>query len=315
MSVSLEWERFGRPDVPGRSGGAHRWRSRSRCRAAVRRVTGVTRNLSQEGAFVATRRPPSVGELVTLRLSVPGNAVPLSVDAEVRWLRRIADPRPARWDRRLVRQAAVRRVALHRLVAARARANLPPGQPPTGMWSQIRSVAIAAGLLVMYAGGVAHATEVGYSRKYGVGCDGRGSDWTVGKIWVGQTNAIDMGLGFYGYGYRGGCYRDRDGRDICERRFGHGSTSFHVDYLGVEAASIAPHSSTGTSAWAGASSSAAIRAPTIAGTRACARQSGSTDLPPAQLPRGVPGDRARLLLRARHVPGDGGGLGRAGVLL
>ena len=52
-----------------------------------------------------------------------------------------------------------------------------------------------------------------------------------GKIWIGQTNAIDMGLGFYGYGYRGGCFRDRDGRAICDRRYGHGSSSVHVDYL------------------------------------------------------------------------------------
>ena len=58
---------------------------------------GVTGNISQEGAFVATRRPPSVGEKITLRLAVPGHAVPLAVNADVRWLRPIADPagRPA----------------------------------------------------------------------------------------------------------------------------------------------------------------------------------------------------------------------------
>ena len=48
-------------------------------------------DISQQGAFVATHRPPSVGERVTLRLAVPGLAVPLAVDAQVRWLRTIAD--------------------------------------------------------------------------------------------------------------------------------------------------------------------------------------------------------------------------------
>lgn len=59
--------------------------------------TGVTRNLSQEGAFVATRRPPSVGERLTLRLAVPGHDVPLAISALVRWLRPIDDAagRPA----------------------------------------------------------------------------------------------------------------------------------------------------------------------------------------------------------------------------
>ena len=47
----------------------------------------------------------------------------------------------------------------------------------------------------------------------------------------GSTNAIDLGVGFYGYGLRGGCFRDRDGRAICDRRYGHGSTSIHLDYL------------------------------------------------------------------------------------
>ena len=90
MSVSFEWKRIDVPTSPGRSG-----RAPVEIPVAMQgggaSWTGVTRNLSQEGAVVATRRPPSVGELVTLRLSVPGNAVPLSVDAEVRWLRPIAD--------------------------------------------------------------------------------------------------------------------------------------------------------------------------------------------------------------------------------
>src|SRR6185503_16815289 len=93
---------------------------------------------------------------------------------------------------------------------------------------RITAIAIAA---VLCASGVAHATEVGYSRKYGVGAVVGDPTGLSGKIWIGQTNAIDIGLGFYGYGYRGGCFRDRDGRAICDRRYGHGSSSVHVDYL------------------------------------------------------------------------------------
>src|SRR5262245_25198408 len=90
------------------------------------------------------------------------------------------------------------------------------------------AIAIAA---VVCAGGVAHATEVGYSRHYGVGAVVGDPTGLSGKAWVGPTNAIDLGLGFYGYGFRGGCFRDRDGRPVCDRRYGYGSTSLHVDYL------------------------------------------------------------------------------------
>src|SRR4029453_15580957 len=89
-------------------------------------------------------------------------------------------------------------------------------------------VAIATVLLVC-ASGVAHSTEVGYSRKYGLGAVVGDPTGLSGKMWVGPTNAIDLGLGFYGYGFRGGCFRDRDGRAICDRRYGNGSTSFPLD--------------------------------------------------------------------------------------
>ena len=105
----------------------------------------------------------------------------------------------------------------------------------------------------MYAGGVAHATEVGYSRQYGLGAVVGDPTGLSGKLWVGPTNAIDLGVGFYGYGFRGGCFRDRDGRAICDRRYGHGSTSIHVDYLWQSKLIDARRSSTGTSARARAS--------------------------------------------------------------
>ena len=47
-----------------------------------------TRNISPEGAFIATRRPLWVGEPVTLRFSFPGYHVPIGIRAEVRWIRR-----------------------------------------------------------------------------------------------------------------------------------------------------------------------------------------------------------------------------------
>jgi hypothetical protein len=97
----------------------------------------------------------------------------------------------------------------------------------TKMW-RTAAIAIAA---VVCASGVARATEVGYSRQYGVGAQVGDPTGLSGKIWVGQTNAIDLGIGFYGYGYRGGCFTDRDGRLVCDHRYGYGSTSVHADYL------------------------------------------------------------------------------------
>lgn len=87
-------------------------------------------------------------------------------------------------------------------------------------------------VVLMGANGVARATtEVGYTRHYGLGGVVGDPTGLSGKLWLGPTNAIDLGVGFYGYGVRGGCFRDRDGRAICDRRYGHGSSSIHLDYL------------------------------------------------------------------------------------
>jgi len=48
-------------------------------------IAAVTRNISPDGAFVATRWPLRVGQQVTLRLGIPGYGVPIR--AEVRWVR------------------------------------------------------------------------------------------------------------------------------------------------------------------------------------------------------------------------------------
>ena len=91
MSAAFEWGRV--DDVqqsPARSG-----RARLELPVLVEgdgaTCAGITRNISQEGAFVAVRRPPSVGDRLTLRLAVPGHEVPLAIKAEVRWLRPIDD--------------------------------------------------------------------------------------------------------------------------------------------------------------------------------------------------------------------------------
>jgi uncharacterized protein (TIGR02266 family) len=82
----FDWERY-----DARTSPAHAGRARLAIPVELQSdgasFDGVTGNISQDGAFVATPRPPSVGERVTLRLAVPGHAVLLAVDAEVRWLR------------------------------------------------------------------------------------------------------------------------------------------------------------------------------------------------------------------------------------
>ena len=50
-------------------------------------IAAVTRNISPDGAFVATPWPLRVGQKVTLRLTIPGYSVPIVVKAEVRWVR------------------------------------------------------------------------------------------------------------------------------------------------------------------------------------------------------------------------------------
>jgi len=59
--------------------------------------TGVTRNICSGGLFVATLGSFSVGEHVTVRLAIPGDAEPVEALAEVRWFRSFQelDDRPA----------------------------------------------------------------------------------------------------------------------------------------------------------------------------------------------------------------------------
>ena len=59
--------------------------------------SGVTKNICAGGVFVATIGALSVGDRVTLRLTIPGDAQPVEALAEVRWSRPFQDldDRPA----------------------------------------------------------------------------------------------------------------------------------------------------------------------------------------------------------------------------
>jgi hypothetical protein len=94
--------------------------------------------------------------------------------------------------------------------------------------------ALLCAIGVLCASGAAWSTEVGYSRRYGVGAVLGDPTGLSGKIWVGPVNAIDLGLGFTGYGgarFGRGCFRERDGRVVCDGRWGRSSLSLHADYL------------------------------------------------------------------------------------
>jgi len=78
----------------------------------------------------------------------------------------------------------------------------------------MRRTLVFIGLLAaLVAGwnGTARATEVGYSRKFGLGFMLGDPTGFSGKVWVGPTNAIDFGLGFYSYGWGNRCYDDANG--------------------------------------------------------------------------------------------------------
>lgn len=72
----------------------------------------------------------------------------------------------------------------------------------------------------------AHATEVGTSRPFGLGIQLFDPTAIIGKVFLDRNNAIDFGLGFWGYGR---CW-DADGnRRYCNNSYGY--ISLHLDYL------------------------------------------------------------------------------------
>jgi hypothetical protein len=88
------------------------------------------------------------------------------------------------------------------------------------------AVAVA---LVAALGRSAQATEVGYSRKFGLGAVLGDPTGLTAKLWVGPTNALDFGLGFYAYGFTDRCYV-QNGTQICNRG-GYSDGTVNMDYL------------------------------------------------------------------------------------
>jgi hypothetical protein len=85
---------------------------------------------------------------------------------------------------------------------------------------------VVAALLVAGVARSANATDVGYGRKFGIGFELGDPTGLTAKLWVGQTNALDFGLGVWGYGFNDPCFNNQN----C-RGFGYGGGSFNVDYL------------------------------------------------------------------------------------
>jgi hypothetical protein len=79
-------------------------------------------------------------------------------------------------------------------------------------------------LLGLGAARSAHATEVGYNRTFGLGFELGDPTGIVGKYWVSKTNALDFGVGFWGYAW-GYC----NNNNPCNA--GYQNYSFHLDYL------------------------------------------------------------------------------------
>lgn len=87
---------------------------------------------------------------------------------------------------------------------------------------------VAVSLLAAF-GQSAQATEVGYSRKFGLGGQLGDPTGLTAKLWVGPTNALDFGLGFYAYGVIDRCYV-QNGVQVCNRG-GYSDGTFNMDYL------------------------------------------------------------------------------------
>jgi hypothetical protein len=89
---------------------------------------------------------------------------------------------------------------------------------------------IVASVLLGVAAKPAQATEVGYGRKFGLGFVLGDPTGLSGKYWVGSTNSLDFGLGFWGYGFRDRCWYDNAGNAHCDQ-FGYSNGTLNVDYL------------------------------------------------------------------------------------
>lgn len=95
-----------------------------------------------------------------------------------------------------------------------------------------RSIFILLAALALFAGArTANAgTEVGYARKFGLGVVIGDPTGLSAKLWIAPTNALDFGLGFWGYGFNDRCYRDDNGNTVCDH-FSYHNGTINVDYL------------------------------------------------------------------------------------
>jgi uncharacterized protein (TIGR02266 family) len=75
----------------------------------------TTKNLGVGGLFVVTDRQLSVGERVTVELSLPGHVRPIPAGAEVRWIQ-TADDRPSGLGLRFLSPSLGLTVAIHGLL-------------------------------------------------------------------------------------------------------------------------------------------------------------------------------------------------------
>jgi hypothetical protein len=72
----------------------------------------------------------------------------------------------------------------------------------------------------------AKATDVGYGRKFGLGVVIGDPTGLSAKWWIAQTNALDFGLGFWGYGVNNRCFNN----GTCSG-YGYRGGTFNMDYL------------------------------------------------------------------------------------
>jgi hypothetical protein len=93
------------------------------------------------------------------------------------------------------------------------------------MKKTILTALMAVSLLAAVAGS-AKATEVGYGRKFGLGFVIGDPTGLTAKLWIAPTNALDFGLGFWGYGVNNRCFDN----GTCPNR-GYSNGTFNMDYL------------------------------------------------------------------------------------
>jgi hypothetical protein len=89
-----------------------------------------------------------------------------------------------------------------------------------------RVTLLSALLLAALAAPPARATEVGTSRSIGLGVQLFDPTALIGKVFLDRNNALDFGLGFWGYGR---CYDDNGNSYPCNGY--RENYSLHFDYL------------------------------------------------------------------------------------